>query len=56
MVYIYIYIYILLTSKPTRRRPRRGWEDNIRKDIVQIVVNPRTWIELLSLEIIGEPF
>ena len=38
-----------LTSKPTRKRPLgrrwRRWEDNIKMDLKEIVINTRNWID-----------
>jgi hypothetical protein len=38
----------ILTSKPSGKislgRPRHRWEDNIRMDLKQIVVNTRNWV------------
>ena len=38
----------ILTGKPTGygplRRPRRRWEENIRKDLREIGVNTRNWV------------
>jgi hypothetical protein len=40
----------ILTGTPTGkiplRRPRRRWEDNIRMDIKEIVINTRNWVDL----------
>ena len=39
----------MLTGKPagkrTLGRPRRKWEDNIRVDLEEIVINARNWID-----------
>ena len=49
----------ILTGKPTDKRPlgrsRRGWEDNIRMDFKEIVINTRNWIDLAQDRIIGVP-
>ena len=34
------------TGKRPLGRPRRRWEDNIKKDIKEIGVNTRNWIDL----------
>ena len=38
----------ILTGKPTGKRPswrpRRRWEDNIRMDLKEIVVNAGNWV------------
>jgi hypothetical protein len=38
-----------LTGKYTRKRPlgrpRRRWEDNIRKDLKELGINTRTWVD-----------
>ena len=40
----------ILTGKPTRniplRRLRRKWEDHIRKDLKEIDINTRNWVDL----------
>ena len=37
------------TGKPTGKRPlgrpRRRWEDNIRMDLKEIVINTRNWVD-----------
>ena len=39
----------ILTSTPTEKRllerPRRRWEDNIRKDLKEIGINTRNWVD-----------
>ena len=39
----------ILTGKPTGKRslgrPRRRWEDNIRKDLEEIGVNAGNWVD-----------
>ena len=39
----------ILTGKPTGKRPlgraRCRWEDNIRMDLVEIVVNAGNWVD-----------
>ena len=39
----------ILTGKPTGKRPlgrpRRRWEDNIRKDLEEIGINAGNWID-----------
>ena len=39
----------ILESKPTGKRllgrPRRIWEDNIRLDFKEIVINTRNWVD-----------
>ena len=39
----------ILTGKPTGKRPlgrsRRRWEDNIRIDVKEIVINTRNWVD-----------
>jgi hypothetical protein len=37
------------------RRPRRGYEDNIRMDLKEIGVNTRKWVDLARIGIIGGP-
>ena len=41
--------FILLTGKPTGKRPlgrpRRRWENNIRKDLEEIGVNAGNWVD-----------
>ena len=34
----------ILTRKPTEKRPRCRWEDNIRMDLKEIGINMRNWI------------
>ena len=34
----------ILTGKP-RGRPRRRWEDNIRMDLKEMVINMRNWVD-----------
>ena len=38
----------VLTGIPAgkRRRPRRRWEENIRMDLKEIVINMRNWVDL----------
>ena len=40
----------ILTGKPTGKnpsgRPRRRWEDNIRMDLEEIVINAGNWVDL----------
>jgi hypothetical protein len=42
------YCFKILTGKPTGKRalgrPRRGWEDNIRMDLKEIVTGTRNYI------------
>ena len=39
----------ILTGKPTGKkplgRPRRRWEDNIRMDLEEIVINSGNWVD-----------
>ena len=39
----------MLTGKPTGKipfgRPRRRWEDNIRMDLEEIVINAGSWVD-----------
>ena len=39
----------ILAGKPTGKvplwRPRRRWEDNIRIDVKEIVINTRNWVD-----------
>ena len=41
--------YKILTGTPTGKRPlerpRRRWEDNIRMDLEEIVMNTRNWVD-----------
>jgi hypothetical protein len=43
-------VFKILTGKPTGKRslgrPRRRWEDNIRMNLKQIVINTRNWVGL----------
>ena len=43
----------ILTGKPTGKRPlgrpRRRWEDNIRMDLEEIIINTRNWLKPLLL-------
>ena len=32
------------TGKKPSRRPRRRWEDNIRKNLKEIEINTRNWV------------
>ena len=34
----------MLTGKPTGKRPRLRWEDNIRMDLKEIGINARNWV------------
>ena len=47
----------ILTGKPIRKRPlgrpRRKWEDSIRKDFKEIGINTRNWMIRLRIGIIG---
>ena len=36
----------ILTGKPTTKRPRRRWEDNIRMNLKEIGINTRNWVDL----------
>ena len=39
----------ILTGTPTEKRPlgrpRRTWEDNIRMDLKEIIINTRNWVD-----------
>jgi hypothetical protein len=35
----------ILTGKPTGKRPRRRWEDNIRMDLQEIDINAGNWVD-----------
>ena len=35
----------ILTGTPTGYRPRCRWEDNIRMDLAEIVINTRNWVD-----------
>ena len=35
----------ILTGKPTGKRPRRRWEDNIRMDLEEIGMNVGNWVD-----------
>ena len=35
----------ILTGKPTGKRPRSRWEDNIRMDLEEIGINAGNWID-----------
>ena len=39
----------ILTGKPKAKRllgrPRRRWEDNVRMDLKEIVMNTRNWVD-----------
>ena len=35
----------ILTSKPTGKRPKRRWEDNIRMDLEEIGINVGNWVD-----------
>ena len=43
-------VFKILTGKPTGKRPlgrpRRRWEDNIRMDLQEIVINADNWVDL----------
>ena len=58
MELVFIVTIIFFTGKPTGKRylerPRHRWEDNIRKDLKEIGVNTRNWIELALDGIIGK--
>ena len=43
------------TGKGTLGRPRRRWEDNIRKDLEEIGINVGIGLIRLWIGIIGEP-
>ena len=43
----------MLTDKPTRK-PRRGWEDNIRIDLKEIGINTRKQVDSARDRYIGE--
>ena len=49
----------ILTGKPKGKRrlgrPRRRWEDIIKMDLEEIGINAGNWVDLLRIEIIGEP-
>ena len=49
----------MLTGKPTGKRhlgrPRRRWEDNIRMNLEEIVINAGIGLIRLRIGIIGEP-
>ena len=34
-----------VTGKPTGKRPRRRWEDNIRMDLEEIGINDGNWVD-----------
>ena len=36
----------ILTDKPTGKRPRRRWEDDIRMELKEIGINMRIWVDL----------
>ena len=42
-------VFKVLTGKPTRKRPlgrsRLRWEGNIRKDLKEIGINTRNWVD-----------
>ena len=40
----------ILTGKPTGKRPRRRWEDNIRMDLQEIGINAGNWVDSDLLE------
>jgi hypothetical protein len=35
----------ILTGKPTGKRPRHRWDDNIRMDLKEIDINTRNWVD-----------
>ena len=35
----------ILTGKPTEKRHRRRWEDNIRMDLEEIGINAGNWVD-----------
>ena len=35
----------ILIGKPTGKRPRRRWEDNIRMDLEEIGINAGNWVD-----------
>ena len=35
----------ILTGKPTGKKPRRRWEDNIRMDLEEMGINVRNWVD-----------
>ena len=35
----------ILTGKPTEKRPRRRWEDNIKMDLEEISINAGNWVD-----------
>ena len=35
----------ILTDAPTRKRPGHMWEDNIRKDLKEIGINTKNWVD-----------
>ena len=35
----------LLTGKPTGKRPRCRWEDNVRMDLEEIGINAGNWVD-----------
>ena len=43
------------TGRRSLGRPRRRWEENIRKDLKEIGINARNWIDSVRTWIIGEP-
>ena len=49
----------MLTDKPTGKRPlgraRRRWEGNIRKNLKEIGINMRNWVDSSQIRTIGEP-
>ena len=41
-------VFKILTGKPIAKRlgkPRRRWENNIRKDLKEIGINTRNWVD-----------
>ena len=42
-------------GKRSLGRPRCKWEDNIRMDVKETVINTRNWVFLLRIGVIGEP-
>jgi hypothetical protein len=39
-------VYRVLVGKPKEKRPRRGWEDNIKMDLQEVECGGMDWIEL----------
>ena len=48
----------ILKGKSTRKRPLGGsmskWEDNIKMDLKEILVNTRDWVDSISAGVIRE--